>query len=995
MAHLKGNAFLRLIIVATMLFSVSALLRPRSSSLRAIAQRRAPLPSQLRPLSSPAPRHASRLFDTAKPDFTQEGSSKYFDFQRLEGNIYGWWEAQGYFKPDESSTKEPFVIPMPPPNVTGYLHMGHAIFVALQDIMARFQRMRGRPTLWLPGTDHAGIATQLLVERQLTAEGISRKDLGREAFLQRVWEWKREKGGYITQQMRRLGASADWSREKFTLDEDMSSAVTEAFLRLHASGLIYRGDYLVNWSPNLQTAVSDLEVEYSEEQGTLYFFKYALEGSETDFIPVATTRPETILGDTAVCVHPEDPRYASFVGKMVRVPTTDRLIPVIADDYVDREFGTGALKITPAHDPNDYEIGKRYNLPLISIMNKDASINHHGGDRYQGLSREQCREKLWQDLEASGVAIKTQPHTQRVPRSQRGGEVIEPMVSAQWFVRTEGMGAKAVEAVRSGDIKIIPERFEKVWYNWLENIHDWCISRQLWWGHRIPVYYVSGGSSVAGEGAAAPYVVARSEAEALQLARQQYGDAASVVQDEDVLDTWFSSGLWPFSTVGWPQQEGQAAADFLKYYPAAVLETGYDILFFWVARMAMMGLELTGKAPFHTVYLHGLVRDAQGRKMSKTTGNVIDPLDTIEQLGADALRYSLVTGSTPGQDVPLSMEKIESNRNFANKLWNAGKFVGNCLTGVAGDERKLAELVVRGPLSAEELAALPLPERFIVSKCHLLVAGVTEGLEAHNFGEAGRQIYEFLWDEFADWYIEASKARMRGDSEQALAEQQQTRRVLVYVWDTCMRLLHPFMPYLTETLWQQIPHQGDSIMVAPWPQEGNSPLAVDAEAVRTFESLQALVRSIRNARAEYNVDPGKKLAVVLKVKSEPVRRLLQQERLMFALLARADEGALMLVEDEADMEVAAAGPCVHLIVEEGVEAFLPQSGLIDTVKEQARLGKQGEKLTKDIEVLQKRLGSQGFVDRAPPELVLEVRGKLSEMQEQLKTVQASVDALVA
>jgi len=964
------------------------------------------------------------------PDFSKELDSKYFDFQRLEGDIYGWWEAQGYFRPatdaddgKQNQGKKPFVVPMPPPNVTGYLHMGHAIFVALQDIMTRFHRMRGRPTLWLPGTDHAGIATQLLVERQLAEEGTRRTDIGRDAFLERVWAWKEEKGGYITQQMRRLGASADWTREKFTLEDDMSAAVTEAFKRLHERGLIYRGDYLVNWSPHLQTAVSDLEVEYSEEEGKLYYFKYILAtdaDSDADsevFIPVATTRPETILGDTAVCVHPEDERYKHLIGKQVKVPTTDRLIPVIADEYVDREFGTGALKITPAHDPNDYELGKRYNLPMISIMNKDASINHHGGAKYAGLTREQCREQLWQDLMDSGVGLEAKPHTQRVPRSQRGGEVIEPMVSAQWFVRMEGMGQQAVDAVRTGDITILPERFEKVWYNWLENIHDWCISRQLWWGHRIPVYYVSNIDSISSSSSSSnntvsssnsstsstPYVVAGSYEEALVLAQKQYGEGVSLTQDEDVLDTWFSSGLWPFATVGWPGEADEVASgDLARFYPASVLETGYDILFFWVARMAMLGLELTGQAPFHTIYMHGLVRDAQGQKMSKTKGNVIDPLDTIESLGADALRYSLVTGSTPGQDVPLSMEKIESNRNFANKLWNAGKYIDNCLSIVDTIEDR-QQHAVTSPMTQEELSGLPLPERYIVSKCHVLVQRVTESLEAYAFGEAGQLIYQFLWDEFADWYIEGSKTRMRG-SDVGGQQARQARRVLTYVWDTCMRLLHPYMPFLTETLWQLLPHEGDSIMVADWPllEDAAVALPVDQEALGTYASLQALVRSIRNARAEYNVDAGKKLQVLLKTRGANgarLGRLVAQETPMFALLARAEAETLRLLDGDedggavAEQAVAAAGPCVHLIVEEGVEAFLPQSRLIDKAKETARLSKQEEKLLKDIGVLETRLEKKGFVDKAPPHLVTEVKEKLSDMQDQLSTVRASLTAL--
>lgn len=583
-----------------------------------------------------------------------EEMPKTYEHALVEEPLYTWWEASGFFQPSERAQcaadgsdpeDDTFTIAMPPPNVTGGLHMGHAMFVALQDILTRFNRMRGKRTLWLPGTDHAGIATQMLVDRALRAEGISREEIGRDAFIDKVWEWKRAKGGYITQQIRRLGASCDWSREKFTLDADMSAAVTEAFVRLHDKGLVYKGDYLCNWSPELQTAVSDLEVIYSEEPGQLYTFKYPLVppdgtdgGPDADFIPVATTRPETILGDTAVCVHPDDPRYTRLVGRRVRVPFTDRSIPVIADAYVDMEFGTGALKITPAHDVNDYELGKRHGLPLLNIMRKDATLNEAAG-RYEGLDRYVARAQLWADLQEAGLAISVEDKLQRVPRSERSGEVIEPLVSSQWFVRAKPLAEPALAQVRSGGVRIIPERFEKVYFNWLDNINDWCISRQLWWGHRIPVWYAR-----APDGSERAFV-ARDEGAARAQAEAALGTGVALEQDRDVLDTWFSSGLWPFSTLGWPEQ----SSDLARFYPTQLMETGYDILFFWVARMIMLGIELTGQPPFHTVYMHGLVRDDKGAKMSKTKGNVIDPLDSIAQYGTDALRYTLVTGSTPGQ----------------------------------------------------------------------------------------------------------------------------------------------------------------------------------------------------------------------------------------------------------------------------------------------------------------------------------------------------------
>lgn len=937
---------------------------------------------------------------SAGVDFAKEMEAKYFDFNLMEEDIYKWWEGEDFFKPPTATSeapdkKKPFVVSMPPPNVTGYLHMGHAIFVALQDIMCRFQRMRGRPTLWVPGTDHAGIATQLLVERQLTAEGTSRQEIGREAFIDRVWEWKNEKGGYIIQQMRRLGASADWSREKFTLEPQMSEAVTEAFLQLHEKGLIYKGSYLVNWSPNLQTAVSDLEVEYTEEQGKLYYFRYELADGSGD-IPVATTRPETILGDTAVCVHPEDTRYQAFIGKEVKVPMSYRTIPVIADDYVDMEFGTGALKITPAHDPNDYAIGKRHNLAVISIMNKDASINDNGG-QYMGLDRFACRDKIWSDMETAGLTIKAEPHMQRVPRSQRGGEVIEPMVSTQWFMKMKDMGERAVNSVKNKELVIIPDRFEKVWYNWLDNIHDWCISRQLWWGHQIPVYYATlPGMNTEEQG----YVVARSKDDALQMAKEKWGtETVSLRQDDDVLDTWFSSGLWPFATVGWGSDQSpeatSALSDYSRFYPSSVMETGYDILFFWVARMVMMGQELTDKLPFHTVYLHGLVRDGQGKKMSKTTGNVIDPIQTVDKFGSDALRYSLVTGCTPGQDIPLSMEKIEANRNFVNKLWNMGKYIQTTLAGLTEAE-KHAYAGANSAITAEELSTLPLPERYVISKCHLLAQKVTEALESHSFGEAGLQIYQFLWDEFADWYIEASKPRMRGSDD----IKHSTRRVILHVWGTCLRLLHPYMPFITETLFQHTPHTGSSIMVSDWPvMEGDAALPVDTQAIAEFESIQELVRIIRNARAEYKVDPGKKIGLGLVISSKSKLWLAHQvetEKEVVSLLARLDLGSTWIVDktnDELGPETAipeGTGECVHISVEEGVDLYLPQSGLIDKKKEADRLQKQAEKLGQEIQLLEKRLGNEGYVAKAPPALVTEVRGKLAGYQEQLKTVEASL-----
>jgi len=930
-----------------------------------------------------------------------------YDPSGFEQDIYKWWEQSKCFDPDSkkqangSNGKKPYVLPMPPPNVTGRLHMGHAIFIALQDVLARFHRMRGRSVLWIPGTDHAGIATQLQVEKQLISEGTSREEVGREEFLRRVWAYKEEQGGFITSQMRSLGASADWSRERFTMDSDLSQAVSEAFVRLHEKGLVYRGEYMVNWAPLLKTAVSDLEVEYSEEEGTLYFFKYMVQGDNDDgdgdkeYLPVATTRPETIFGDTAVCVHPQDERYKHLVGKKALVPMSGgRSIPIIADEYVDMEFGTGALKITPGHDPNDYAIGKKFDLPIVNIMNKDGSMNANAGASYEGLDRFDARSKLWEDMERAGLVIKVQPHTQRVPRSQRGGEVIEPLVSRQWFVKTKGMGARALAAVEDGDITIVPSRFEKIWYNWLTDIRDWCVSRQLWWGHRIPVWYV-------GESGESEYIVARNEAEAREKAVAD-GHPQDVIlrQEEDVLDTWFSSGLWPFATLGWPANEGVEGSDLDRFYPGTCLETGYDILFFWVARMVMMGLELTDKSPFSVVYLHGLVRAADGTKMSKTKGNVIDPLTVVDDYGADSLRYSLITGVTPGQDIPLNMEKIEANRNFANKLWNICKFVtDNALKSTP--EEELAQLGVTGPITKEEFDGLLLPEKYIVSKCHALVASVTEEIENYQLGAAGSKIYEFLWDQFADWYVEISKTRIYeaagGDNED---EARAARKVLVYILDTSLRLLHPYMPYVTEQLWHHIPrsaakdHTAHALMLANWPQMNDeSPLVTDSDAIALFECFQALVRSIRNARAEYNVDLGKKISATVVAGSEILPALEKEAKSLVALARLDPEQVSFCVADSEEAIAAASQESVKLVVQDGVEVYLPISALIDPEKERQRLGKQKGKLEKEIEKLSARLQSKGFTDKAPPAVVDKARNELEELQNQLENVNSGLEAL--
>eukprot|EP00271_Cylindrocystis_brebissonii_P000729 TRINITY_DN10959_c0_g1_i1.p1 TRINITY_DN10959_c0_g1~~TRINITY_DN10959_c0_g1_i1.p1 ORF type:complete len:1115 (-),score=201.21 TRINITY_DN10959_c0_g1_i1:1125-4418(-) len=937
---------------------------------------------------------------------------KTFEFDQEEEKLCDWWESRGFYSPPPggiegaaANEETPFVVAMPPPNVTGALHMGHAMFVTLEDIMVRYWRMRGRPTLWVPGTDHAGIATQLVVEKMLAKEGTSRAEVGREEFTRRVWEWKERYGGTIAGQLRRLGASCDWTRERFTLDAQLSRAVMEAFSRLHEKGLIYKGSYMVNWSPNLQTAVSDLEVEYSEEAGLLYFFKYPLaEGDssgEDDFLPIATTRPETLLGDTAVAVHPEDERFARFVGRRAVVPLSGgRTIPVIADEYVERNFGTGALKITPGHDPNDYAIGQRLGLPTINIMNKDGSLNSNAGP-YCGMDRFKAREQLWADLQAAGLALKTQPHTLRVPRSQRGGEVVEPLVSKQWFVRMEALAKPALAAVEDGSLRIIPDRFEKIYTHWLANIRDWCISRQLWWGHRIPVWYPvlppgEEGDEAGGKDAAEDFIVAVSEEDAYVKARARYGENVRLEQDPDVLDTWFSSALWPFSTLGWPEA---SAEDLKRFYPTSVLETGHDILFFWVARMVMMGIEFTGVSPFHTIYLHGLVRDAQGRKMSKSLGNVVDPLDTLREYGADALRFTLATGTTPGQDVNLSMERLASNKAFTNKLWNAGKFLLQNLP--TREEGGVRALKVGTP---EELAKLPLAERWVVSQLHALVDSTRVAYEQYEFGEAGREIYAFFWNDFADWYIEASKTRLyssmgggadgeggeesgRGNSMKLAMAQQ----VLLYCFDTILRLLHPFMPFVTERLWQALPldggeHRAESLMLAPWPAKG---LPQDSAAVQHFESLQSLIRGVRNARAEYSVEPARRIAAVI-VASPRLQPIVEEELLIVQNLSRLDPAATRICRSVGASE---SDNAAHLVVQEGLEAYLPLAAMMDVEKEAERLRKQAQKLEDEAAGLKKRLSSPSFVEKAPAAVVQGVREQVAELDEKLSLVRTRLASL--
>jgi len=881
---------------------------------------------------------------------------KAYDFNATEGRIYKMWEEGGYFKPSNDPHKpgfdphiKPFVISIPPPNVTGELHLGHVLFVAMEDMMIRYQRMKGVPSLWVPGSDHAGIATQLQVEKQLRKEGTSREEIGREEFERRTWEWKHKYGGIITNQIRRIGASCDWERERFTLDEGLSKAVREAFVRLYEKGLIYRGPRLINWSPGLKTAVSDLEVEYNEEQGTLYFFKYMLAESDSgEFIPVATTRPETILGDSAVAVHPEDERYQAFVGRQVIVPMLGRIIPVIADEYVTREFGTGALKITPGHDPNDYEIGMRHNLPVISMLDKEAHVTDAGGP-YAGMDRFDCRTKLWADMQAAGLVIKEKPYTMSIPRSQRGGEIVEPMISTQWFVDIKPLAKAAIEAVRDGRIKIIPERFEKVYFNWMENIRDWCISRQLWWGHRIPVWYCE-------------------ECGEQTCAREDPSECAhcgssKLTQDEDVLDTWFSSGLWPFSTLGWPEE----TPDYNYFYPTTMMETGYDILFFWVARMIMDGLEFTGKVPFETVYLHGLIRDEAGRKMSKSYGNSIDPLPVMDEMGTDALRFSLLVGSTPGNDTNVSLKKVEANRNFANKVWNAGRFVISAINSL---EETSGEVALK--------ADWTLADSWIWARLQELVRDVERLFQSHQYGEAGRQIYDFFWSEFADWYVEASKLGLAAGGVRSV----RTAETLARVMDISLRMLHPFTPFVTEELWGHLRRAlldsplkelckdwGEVLITAKWP-EPRPEEGWESSAMEDFALIQELVRTIRNLRAENKVKPNRKIAATL-IAGEHMD-LLQSQAGGTAALAGLDPSKMEI------RQFPAIKPSDSVVaVTAGVEVYLPLAGMVDLAEERTRLERELEQAVSQVVRLEALLAS-GFADKAPETVVAKEREKLED-----------------
>ncbi len=867
-----------------------------------------------------------------------------FDFAEAEARLYDWWEERGWFKPEVvAPDAEPFVISMPPPNVTGSLHIGHALFTALEDLMIRYERMRGRAALWVPGTDHAGIATQLQVEKMLRDEGSSREAVGYEEFLRRTWQWKEEHGGTIIRQLRRLGASCDWDRERFTLDDGLSEAVLQAFLTLWEQGLIYRGPRLVNWSPGLQTAVSDLEVETSEEEVILYFFKYPVAGG--GHVPVATTRPETILGDTALAAHPEDERYRDLKGKTAHVPMLGREIPIIADEYVDREFGTGALKVTPAHDFNDHEMAKRHDLPLLNVLNKDASMNANAG-KYAGLDRYDCRQQLWQDMEAAGLTIRTEPYVTRIPRSQRGGEVIEPMMSTQWYVKIQPLAEKALAAVRDGTIKIVPERYEKVYYHWLENIQDWCISRQLWWGHRIPAWYREKDGDPEGE------VYVGKDAPA--------GDGW--IMEQDVLDTWFSSGLWPFSTLGWPE-ESEALE---RYYPTQIMETGHDILFFWVARMIMMGLWFTDTPPFHTVYLHGLVRDKFGRRFSKSLGNGIDPLTVIDKSGADPLRFTLITSGTPGNDVNLDETRVDHTFRFVNKVWQITSFINMNLDG---------ELESGLP----PLDQLDLPSRWILSRLHRLIGNVQYLFDIYQYGEAGSQVLAFMWDEFAPTYLEISKHAIYEGAE---SDKQATRRVLVAVQDACLRMLHPFMPFMTEEAWRYIPHEGEALIIAEWPCANEQFIDDDIEA--RMNAYLEIVRDIRNTRSEFKVDPGKRIAAW----AYETASTIELTKNAYILKRLCNVESLQMLDANSPVPSNSAS-----IVVGDITLYLPLEDMLDIEAECERLANDSARLQTQLEKTRKMLANENFVNKARPDVVQRERDRLVELEAAYSQVEERLASL--
>ena len=869
--------------------------------------------------------------------------AKTYDPKGIEDRIYQNWLDKKYFHAEVDRSKKPFTIVMPPPNVTGQLHMGHALDNTMQDILIRYKRMQGYNALWQPGTDHAAIATEVKVIQKLKEQGIDKNDIGREEFLKHAWEWKEEYGGRIVNQLKKLGSSADWDRERFTMDEGCSKAVEEVFVKLYNKGYIYKGSRIINWCPVCKTSISDAEVEHVDQDGFFWHINYPIVGEEGRFVEIATTRPETLLGDTAVAVNPEDERYQDLVGKMLKLPLTDREIPVIADSYVDKEFGTGCVKITPAHDPNDFEVGKRHNLPEINIMNDDATINELGG-KYAGMDRYEARKAMVADLDALGLLVKVVPHTHSVGTHDRCKTTVEPMIKPQWFVKMQEMAKPAIEALKKNELNFVPDRFDKIYLHWLENIRDWCISRQLWWGHRIPAYYCEECGEV---------VVAKEMPKVCPKC-----GCTHFKQDEDTLDTWFSSALWPFSTLGWPDK----TEDFDYFYPTDVLVTGYDIIFFWVIRMVFSAIEQTGKVPFHHVLIHGLVRDSQGRKMSKSLGNGIDPLEIIDQYGADALRLTLITGNAPGNDMRFYMERVEASRNFANKVWNASRFI----------MMNLEKAEVPGEMPKDQLTAA---DKWILSKVNTLAKEVTENMDKYELGIAVQKVYDFIWEEFCDWYIEMVKPRLYNDGDTTKSAALWTLKTVLV---NALKLLHPYMPFITEEIFCTLQSEEESIMISKWPEFTEEWHFAEDEAA--VEMIKEAVRGIRNVRTGMNVPPSKKAKVFVVSESENVRNTFENGKVFFATLGSASEVTVQADRSGIDEDAVSA------VLPEAV-IYMPFAELVDIDKEIERLQKEEQRLTKELARVNGMLSNERFMSKAPESKVAEERAKLekySQMMDQVK-----------
>lgn len=868
--------------------------------------------------------------------------AKAYEPHEVEERIYEFWMNGRYFHAEVDSKKKPYTIVIPPPNITGQLHMGHALDETLQDILIRFRRMQGYSALWLPGTDHASIATEAKIVEAMKQEGVTKEDIGRDGFMKRAWEWKEKYGGTIISQLKKLGSSCDWDRERFTLDEGCSEAVKEVFVKLYNEGLIYRGERMINWCPNCKTSISDAEVDFAEKDGNFWHIRYPL-ADGSGYLNLATTRPETMLGDTAVAVHPEDERYQHLVGKMLILPLVGREIPIVADTYVEQDFGTGVVKITPAHDPNDFEVGLRHNLPVINIMDESGIINENGGE-YQGLDRLDARKKIVKALEEQGYLIKVEPIKHNVGTCYRCKTVVEPRVSKQWFVKMEPLAKPAVKAVEDGEVKFVPERFDKIYFNWMNNIKDWCISRQLWWGHRIPAWYCDDCNEI---------TVSRETPHACCKCGSTH-----IHQDEDTLDTWFSSALWPFSTLGWPDN----TEELNYFYPTSTLVTGYDIIFFWVARMIFSGLAHMGKVPFDTVFIHGIVRDANGVKMSKSLGNGIDPLEVIDQYGADALRFMLATGNSPGNDMRYSPEKVEASRNFANKIWNAARFI---LMNLEGHE-------IKNELPNE----LTTEDKWIISSFNRVAKEITENLEKFELGIAAQKIYDFLWDVFCDWYIEIAKIRMNSDDAQTA---QNAREVLVWVMTGTLKLLHPFMPFITEEIWQTLPHEGDALIVAEWPeycQEHNFP-----EAELEMQRIMDVIRGVRNRRAEMNVPPSRKTNLYIAT-AEP-----NTFENGVAILNKLAYATQITIGQAFDIEGAVT------IVTNDAKVYIPMDELVDKKAELARLNKELETAKKQFAQVNGKLNNQGFLSKAPAQVVEGVKKDFETLTERIQLIESSISAL--